>query len=214
MQKPQISIVVAVTKKNAAIGNGGKLLFHISDDLKRFKTLTKGHPIIMGRKTFESIGKPLPERTNIVITRNPDYKADGIIVASSLEEAIEKALAFPPLLSKEGLGGGGKNSPRLADSTPPLARGTTTTPPSAPLLRKGWEAEKEIFIIGGGEIYKQALPLADKLYLTIVESGAKGDVFFPNWRKDFTKETFREERFDEKTGLKYTWVDLERRKEV
>src|SRR5581483_3024436 len=136
----------------------------ISDDLKRFKNLTMGHPIIFGRKTFASIGKPLPGRTNIVISRNSDFKAEGCIVVSSLEEAIEKAK----------------------------------------------QIDSEIFIGGGGEIYKQALPLANKLYLTIVDSDAEGNVFFPDWTKDFTKELFREERFDEKTGLKYTWIDLER----
>lgn len=163
--KSKISIVVAVSK-TGAIGNGGKLLFRISDDLKRFKAITKGHPVIMGRKTFESIGNPLPERTNIVITRNPDFKAEGVLVVSSLEEAIKRA----------------------------------------------GELDSEIFLVGGGEIYKQGLPLANKLYLTIVDSDAAGDVFFPNWRKEFTKETFREERVEEKTGLKYAWVDLEREK--
>lgn len=85
-------------------------------------------------------------------------------------------------------------------------------PPLNPLLgQEGWGQEQnEIFIIGGGEIYAQGLPYTDKLYLTIVESDAQGDVFFPDWRKDFTKETFREERIDPKTGLKYTWIDLER----
>ena len=164
MSKPRISIVVAVTKKDAAVGNGGKLLFHISDDLKRFKAITRGHPIIWGRKTYESIGHPLPERTNIIVTRNPHFKAEGCIIVPSLEEALKKA-------------------------------GTL---------------DSEIFIGGGGEIYAQALPYTDKLYLTIVDSAAEGDVFFPDWRKDFTKETFREERLDEKTGLKYVWIDLER----
>ena len=156
---------MAVTSKDAAVGNGGNLLFRIPDDLKRFKSLTSGHPIIMGRKTFESIGRPLPNRTNIIITRNPEFKVEGCIVVSSLEEALQK---------------GGNNE------------------------------NLEIFVIGGGEIYKQALPITDKLYLTIVESDKEGDVFFPDWRKDFTKETFREERFDQATGLKYTWLDLER----
>ena len=156
---------MAVTKKDAAIGNGGELLHHISDDLKRFKALTMGHPLIFGRKTFESIGRPLPGRTNIIITRNPDFEAPGCIVVPSLEKAIEEA----------------------------------------------HKIDTEIFIGGGGEIYKQALPLTDKLYLTIVESEAEGNIFFPDWRQDFTKENFREERVDEKTGLKYTWVDLERR---
>ena len=155
---------MAIAKKDGAIGNGGKLLFHISDDLKRFKRLTLGHPVIMGRKTYESIGHPLPERTNFVVTRNPKFKAASIFVSPSLEEAVQKA----------------------------------------------GELDAEVFVIGGGEIYQQALPFADKLFLTLVESDAKGDVFFPDWRKDFTRETFQEERIDPKTGLKYTWLDLER----
>ena len=92
MHNPRIAIVVAVSKKRRAIGNAGKLLWHISDDMKRFKALTKGHPVIMGRKTFESIlgylGKPLPERTNIVVTRNTEYKYEGVTVMQNLEDAI------------------------------------------------------------------------------------------------------------------------------
>lgn len=203
MTKPRMSIVVAVTRKDAAIGRGGKLLFHISDDLKRFKKLTLGHPVIMGRKTYESIGHPLPDRTNIVVTRNPDLlrsnlacppkarrrrgsgkrfdleKSEGVIVVNSLEDAIKKAEEAERLNLKSG-------------------------------ERFNLQDSGEIFIIGGGEIYKQVLPYTDKLYLTLVESDAKGDVFFPDWRTDFTKETFRENRIDPKTGLKYTWVDLER----
>ena len=162
---PKIGVIVAITKAGNAIGlKTGELLFRISDDLKRFKSLTLGHPIIMGRKTYESIGRPLPGRTSIVVTRNPDFHSEGSIVASSMEDAIQKAA----------------------------------------------EIDNEIFVIGGGEIYRQALPYADKLHITIVESNKKGDVFFPEWEKDFTKEIFREERFDEASGLKYTWVDLER----
>lgn len=167
----KISIIVAVGRNNRAIGKTGGLLWHISDDLKRFKALTTGHSIIMGRKTFDSIGHALPNRTNIVITRNPDFKADGVVVAESLKDAIQKSLDY--------------------------ARDTNNK-------------NSEVFIIGGGEIYLQALPLTDKLYLTFVESDAKGDVFFPDCSNDFTKEVFRQERFDEKTGLKYAWVDVER----
>jgi len=163
-KKTNINIVVAVTRKDAAIGNGSELLFHIHDDLKRFKSLTMGHPLIFGRKTFESIGRPLPGRTNIIITRNTDFRAEGCIVVTSLEEAIEKA---------SGL-------------------------------------DSEVFIGGGGEIYRQALPFTNKLYLTIVDSELEGNVFFPEWRNNFTKEVFKEERFDEQTGLKYTWIDLEK----
>ena len=209
MQKPKISIVVAVTRKDAAIGNGGKLLFRISDDLKRFKTLTKGHPVIMGRKTYESIGHPLPERTNIVITRNPDFKAEGVIVASSIQEAIEKASLNSPLSR------GALSSPACAEASAGRSTGGVSTPSTlgdsgTSLIREDEIPANEVFIIGGGEIYKQALPYTDKLYLTIVESDAKGDVFFPNWHRDFTKETFREERTDPRTGLKYTWIDLKR----
>ena len=208
MQKPKISIIVAITRKDAAIGNGGKLLFHISDDLKQFKALTSDHPVIMGRKTFESIGRPLPERTNIVITRNTEFRAEGVLLASSLEDAIQKAssLNSPLIKGVPSRRGGGCNIPPAEDGSAPFSKGDSTN---------------EIFIIGGGEIYRQALPYTDKLYLTIVESDAKGDVFFPtragpsgrsyDWREDFTKEVFREERFDDKTGLKYTWVDLERK---
>ncbi len=169
--KPQISIIVAVGKNNRAIGKAGALLWRIGDDLKRFKTLTTGHPIIMGRKTFDSIGKPLPNRTNIVITRNSNFKPDGVVVAKSLEEAI-----------------------RLAQT-----------------LAHGNNKNQEIFIIGGGEIYQQALPLCEKLFLTEVESEVEGDVFFPDYHAaGFTREVSREARTDEKTGLRYAWVDLER----
>jgi len=159
-----INIIVALTRKNAAIGNAGKLLFHVTDDLKRFKKLTMGHPIIMGRKTYESISKALPGRTNIVITRNSDYQAPDSIVVRSLEDAFEEAKKH----------------------------------------------DNQIFVIGGGEIYKQALPHADKLYLTIFENNKAGDVFFPDWKKDFTIETFHESHFDKETGLKYLWIDVER----
>ncbi|OHA18959.1 MAG: hypothetical protein A3C08_00835 [Candidatus Taylorbacteria bacterium RIFCSPHIGHO2_02_FULL_47_18] len=180
-----ISIIAAVGRNNRAIGKAGALLWRISDDLKRFKVLTTGHTVIMGRKTFDSIGKALPNRTNIVITRNPYFKKEGVVVAGSLEEAIQ------------------------------IAQKTEDTPPSPygrhlPFGKGQEENKKEIFIIGGGEIYKQALPLTDKLYLTLVESDAEGDVFFHDWNKDFTHEVFREERTDTKTGLRYVWVDLER----
>ncbi|HTR18852.1 MAG TPA: dihydrofolate reductase [Candidatus Paceibacterota bacterium] len=100
MKKPRICIVVAIGK-NRELGKEGKLLWHIPDDLKRFKALTRGHPIIFGRKTFESVlsynkGKPLPERTNIVVTRDPTYTYEGAIVAQSLDEAVEKAKALDP----------------------------------------------------------------------------------------------------------------------
>lgn len=171
MSRATISIIAAVGSNNRTIGKTGALLWRISDDLKRFKWLTTGHPIIMGRKTFDSIGKALPDRANIVVTRNPDFKAEGVVVARSLEEAI-----------------------RLAQT-----------------LAHANNKNREIFIVGGGEIYQQALPLCEKLLLTEVESDAEGDVFFPDWRKaGFTHEASRETRTDEKTGLRYAWVTLSR----
>lgn len=91
MKQPIISILAAVQRKDNGIGFKGNLLFRISEDLKRFKAITTGHPIIMGRKTFDSIGRALPHRTNIVITRNPEWKHDGVVAVSSLEEALAKA---------------------------------------------------------------------------------------------------------------------------
>ncbi|MDE7388799.1 MAG: dihydrofolate reductase [Muribaculaceae bacterium] len=128
-----IRIIAALTR-NGAIGRRGDLLFHIPADLRRFKQLTLGHPIIMGRKTFESFPKgPLPGRRNIVITRNADYTRDGIETAPSLEAAI--ALA---------------------------------------------EGCERVYVIGGGEIYRQALPLATHLDLTEIDvTVADADTFFP-----------------------------------
>ncbi len=158
----KINIISALSFRDNAIGNGNELLWRIPDDLKRFKRLTIGHPIIMGRKTYESIGRPLPERTNIVLTRDENYQADGCVIAHSLDEAFQKA--------------------KDVDN-------------------------EEIFVIGGGEIYKQALPHANNLYLTLIDDRKDANVFFPDY-SEFKKEVYREGR--EHEGLKYTWVDLER----
>ncbi len=128
-----ISIIVAVAR-NGVIGGGNSLLWHISEDLQRFKRITSGHPVIMGRKTFESLGKPLPNRTNVVVTRQSGYAPQGVTVVGSIEEAVA---LFP--------------------------------------------ASEEVFITGGGQIYRQAMPLADKLYLTTVEHDYEGDTHFPEW---------------------------------
>ncbi|MEC3905697.1 dihydrofolate reductase [Tamlana sp. 2201CG12-4] len=139
---PELTIIVAAAT-NDAIGKGNALIWHLSDDLKRFKTLTNGHHIIMGRKTFESFPKPLPNRTHVVITRQGDYKApDDVIIVNSLEDAIDAS----------------KN-----DSQP--------------------------FIIGGGEIYKQALAIADKIELTRVHHDFEADTFFPKIDTTVWKET-------------------------
>jgi dihydrofolate reductase len=159
---PKISLIVAISK-NRAIGKDNKLLWYIPEDLKRFRQLTSGHPIIMGRKTFESIGKPLPNRTNIIITRDQNYHQDGAIVVHSLDEALSKA--------KE--------------------------------IENG-----EIFIIGGGQIYEQALPLANKLYITVIDTHIEdADTYFPEY-PHFTK-ILREEQ-SQHDGLKFTWYELEK----
>jgi len=163
----KICAVVAIGK-NRGLGKDGKLLWHIPDDLKRFKELTLGHPIIMGRKTFESIlgytqGKPLAGRTNIVITRDAEWKYEGVIVVPSLEEAIAKG--------------------RELD-------------------------QEEVHIGGGAQIYEQALPYIDKLYLTLIDDSKEADSFFPPYADTFTKKVFEEKR--EWNGLSYRWIDLER----
>lgn len=127
-----LSVIAAIAENNA-IGKDNKLLWHLSSDMKIFRNLTMGHPILMGRKTFESIGKPLPGRLNIIISRKP-LQVEGAVVAHSLEKAI-----------------------KLAEET----------------------NDSEAFVIGGGEIYTLALPLAEKLYITHVKSTIEGDTFFP-----------------------------------
>ncbi|OGK37971.1 hypothetical protein A3F03_00830 [Candidatus Roizmanbacteria bacterium RIFCSPHIGHO2_12_FULL_41_11] len=160
-----ISVIAAISE-NRAIGKNNQLLFRIPEDLKRFKTITSGHPVIMGRKTFESIGQPLPGRTNIVVTHDRNFHAQGLIVVHSLQEAIKSAFA------------------------------------------KATADKKEIFIIGGASIYAQALPLADKLYLTIIHTTVKdADAFFPDYSV-FTKKISEEHR--ESNGYRYSFLVLTR----
>jgi len=160
--RPIINIVVAHSR-NMAIGKANSLVWHLPDDLRRFKKLTSGHPIIMGRKTYQSINRPLPERTNIVITRDTNLEIPGCIVAHSIVEAIKKAEEFD---------------------------------------------QKEIFIIGGAEIYKETLPLAERLYVTTVDLNVDGDAFFPEYSKIFTKKISEES--GEFKGQKYSFIVLEK----
>lgn len=163
--KQVISIVAAVGEKTRALGKNNDLLWRIPNDLKRFKALTTGHPVIMGRKTYESIGRPLPNRTNIVVTRDGGWAASGTVAAPSLEAAIEKAKAFDT---------------------------------------------GEIFVIGGGQVYSQALPYAKRLYLTLIEEKApvEADTFFPPYEKEFTKLVSEERGSHE--GIEFRWVTVER----
>ncbi len=154
--------IIAAIGKNRELGRDNKLLWGIPDDLKRFKELTSGHPIIMGRKTFESIGKPLPNRTNIIVTRDENFKRDGCVVVNSIEDAFKKAKAL----------------------------------------------DKEIFVIGGAQIYKQSLPYVKKLYLTLINEEADADTFFPPYEEEFIKKLAHKERVH--NGIKYQWIDFER----
>ncbi|PLK42384.1 dihydrofolate reductase [Emticicia sp. TH156] len=163
-----ISIIVAIAE-NRAIGKNNQLLWRLSTDLKHFKTLTSGHAIIMGRKTFESIGKPLPNRTNIVITRSDKVSDDAsVLVADSIDKAIE--------------------------------------------LAKQAEGANEIFIVGGGNIYEQALSITHKIYLTEVKVSIEGDTFFPELSAAEWQEVSRVAyQKDEKNEYDFDIVELERK---
>lgn len=162
------SILVAAAE-NQVIGRDGDLPWHLSADLQRFKRLTMGHPIVMGRKTYESIGRPLPGRTSIVITRQTNYQAvEGVVVVNCLEEAIRFA---------ESLQG----------------------------------PDDEVFVIGGAEIYRTALPLAKRVYLTRVHAQVDGDVTFPVL-EDHVWQLVEEQQHpaDEKNSLDYSFQLFER----
>lgn len=197
----KISLIAALSE-NRAIGKDNKLIWHIPQDLKRFKETTSGHPVIMGRKTYESIGRHLPDRLNIIITREKNYNPHKfsncancddfrIKICNSLEEAIEIAGKEPSLRSSSA-GEAISNQDRHGQAKLDLA------------MTKN---EEEIFIIGGGQIFEQAIKIADKLYLTIIEGEFEGDTFFPDY-SDFKKvsesETFKYH------GLKYKFLELEK----
>lgn len=141
------SMIVAVSE-NGVIGNENKLPWDVPEDMKFFRKTTKGHAVIMGRKTYESIGRPLPKRTNIIITRNREYEAEGCIVVGSLDEALNRA----------------------------------------------YEVDDNPFVIGGSQIYKEALPRASTIYLSRIKMEVGGDAKFPeiddgDWKTTILEET-------------------------
>jgi dihydrofolate reductase len=158
---------IAAVGKGLELGAGNDLLWHLPDDFSWFVQHTRGKPVIMGRKTMQSLGKPLKNRLNIVITRNPESVQEGFYGTNSLENALEYAKS---------------------------------------------QYNDEIFIIGGGEIYKQSLDLLDKLYITEVEGNfPEADTFFPEFDKSLWKETFREHHpVDEKHQYAFDFVILEK----
>jgi len=144
--------IVAAVARNGVIGVDGGLPWHLPDDLRRFKELTMGHVLVMGRRTYESIGRPLPGRTTVVVTRRPDWSAgaDDVIRARDVPGA----------------------------------------------LQLGSEIDDEVFVVGGGQVYEEALPLADRLELTFVDAEPEGDTFFPEVDWSQWREVTREEGDD------------------
>ena len=162
-------ILIAALAENNALGKDNELIWHLPDDFKRFKQLTTGHHIIMGRKTFESFPKPLPNRTHIIISRQADYAATipftNCVVAGDIREAIAK-------------------SPK----------------------------DQPTYIIGGGEIYKLALPLADRLELTRVHAVFEADAFFPEFNPEDWKLVHAEHHpKDEKHAYDFTYQTFDRK---
>ncbi len=176
-----ISMIAAIGEENRVLGKDNKLLWSIPEDMKFFREMTRGHPVIMGRKTFESMGKPLPNRTNIVVTRDEKFKAEGVVVANSIEQALVIARSEATKQSS-------------------VSSGIASDPASS-------RNDEEIFIIGGGQIYTQGIKLADRLYLTIVQGNYEGDAFFPDY-SEFAKVISQRE--SEGNGYKYTFLTLEK----
>jgi len=162
--KPRLSIVVAMAR-NRVIGANNALPWHLPADLKHFKALTMGHHIVMGRKTYESIGKPLPGRTSVVVTRNENYSVPGVIVANSLEAAISAC-----------------------------------------------GDDDEVFVIGGAELYRQALKFAGRIYLTEIDADISGDAHFTEFDSTSWQETGRESHEpDGKNPHSYHFVVYDRK---
>jgi len=164
MIKMIISIIVAIGR-NKVIGNKNTIPWKLPADMNYFRKMTIGKPVIMGRKTFESIGKPLPERTNIIITRDQNYKAEGCIVVHSVDEAIKAA-----------------------------------------------EGSKEAMVIGGSQIYKEFLPIANKMYITLIDADFNGDTYFPEYNIEEWEETvYEEHERDKDNQYNYTFLILRRK---
>lgn len=157
-------VLVAAVAENGIIGRNGTMPWHLPADLAHFKRLTLGHPIVMGRRTFEAVGRPLPGRRNIVVTRNPDFAASGVETAASLEQALA-----------------------LAGDAP------------------------QVMVIGGGELYRAALPLARRIHLTRVHARPDGDTRFPELDTSEWRETERRTRpTDADNSYALSFIELQR----
>ena len=164
--KPRLSLIVAMAK-NRVIGADNRIPWHLPNELKLFKSLTMGHHIVMGRRTYESIGRLLPGRTTVIVTRQKDYAVEGAVVAHSVREAIDAC-----------------------------------------------KGDDEIFVIGGADLFRETLPVADRLYLTTVDAEPEGDTFMPafddsQWNETSAKSFDR----DEKHAYSYRLSVLDRVKQ-
>jgi dihydrofolate reductase len=167
--RPTLALIWAMAR-NRVIGRDNTLPWRLPADLRHFRAITTGHPVIMGRKTFESLGKPLPGRTNIVLTRDASCSPEGCLVARDLDEAL--ALAAQHTVAADPL----------------------------------------IFIIGGENLYRQTLPRADRLYITLVDTEVDGDAHFPDFPWADWQETARVAHApDEKNACSYTFLTLQRK---
>lgn len=168
MKSPCLSLLVAMSS-NRVIGNNNQLPWHLPEDLKRFKALTMGHSIIMGRKTHESIGKILPGRTNIIISRKKNYAIPNAIVVDSIQDALTAG-------------------------------------------REANTSENEIFVIGGEEIFRQMLPMSQRIYLTEIQQAFEGDTFFPKLNLDEWHEVEHTKHLSSSNEhLEYHFVILDRK---
>ena len=158
-----LSLIVAMTP-DRLIGRDNSLPWRLSEDLKRFKQITMGHPIIMGRKTYDSIGKPLPGRRNIVLSRQADFDVEGVELANSWDEAVAAV------------------------------------------------GHMDAFVIGGRALFEMAMPVVDKVFLTLVNEKIEGDAYFPevDWEASFEVAERSGEQKSEK-GLKYEFIDYVRK---
>ncbi|MCB5183881.1 dihydrofolate reductase [Methylobacillus gramineus] len=156
-----LSLIVAVAQQRV-IGLNNTLPWHLPEDLKRFRALTTGHHIIMGRKTYDSLNRLLPDRTTVIVTRNRDYQVSGALIAHSLQEAV--------------------------------------------LLAEG---DDEVFLIGGAELYREGLQLADRLYITQIDAAFEGDAFLPEFDLTDWQEISREQHVSAK-GLSFTYMTYQR----
>lgn len=169
LKRPQIALIWAMAR-NRVIGRDNTLPWRLPADLAHFKSLTTGHPVIMGRKTFESLGRPLPNRINIVITRDRSFSPAGCLVAHSLDEAFHLGTLHEA------------------------------------------SVRPELFVIGGENLYSQALVLADRLYVTLVDAEVEGDACFPDFEWEDWREVERlQQPADDKNAYACTFLTLERK---